>query len=436
MLRPMLDPHSTDLVGGSIGGRYVVESVIGHGGQGVVYRARDNRGGRAVAIKVLSLLAARDPQSAGRFLREQAALQALAGTAAVQVLDAGETGDGSLYLVLELLEGRDLEHELEELEARSERVDLRRIAKLMAPVAETLDAAHGQGILHRDLKPANIFLLRDGGVRLLDFGFARLRSARPLTAVGTIVGSPSYIAPEVWKGRPELLDHRVDVYSLAVILFRMLSGALPFESKEIVEVLKMATTGKRPSLHGLRTDLPPRVDLWVEQALAIEPDRRYASPGECLEQLFVSAGAGRVLASVREATQKPPTEQQTSAAERIASVLNNAASALKRWTLGKEKEKKQEPKDESPAAKPRTRTMPPTKQRTGKTLPKIPKLAPPVKAKTAPPPPATKARTLSPPSRTKPARTQPERSASRTMRALAPGKLPPPPKPPTKRSKP
>jgi serine/threonine protein kinase len=270
--------------------------------------------------------------------------------------------------------------------------------------------------------------------------------------VGTVVGSPSYIAPEVWRGRPELLDHRVDAYSLAVIMFRMLSGALPFESKEIVEVLKMATTGKRPSLHGLRPDLPPRVDLWVEQALAIDPNRRYSSAGQCLEQLYISAGAGRVLASVREAIQKPPSEQQASAAERIASVLHNAAAALKFWTMGKDKDKdkvkvkvkKEEPKDAPPAAKPRTRTVPPVaksaaKQR-GKTLPKMPKVTAPARPAKAgrapPPPPAAKGRKLSPPSRTKPGRTQSSRSMSKvTMRAISPGKLPPPPKPPSKRSK-
>jgi eukaryotic-like serine/threonine-protein kinase len=332
----MLAQLPSDLVGQTIAGRYQVESVLGHGGQCVVYRARDAQLGRAVAIKVLSQLAARDPQAAIRFLREQAALMALAGTAAVQIFDAGETGDGSLYLVLELLDGRDLEHELEMLEVRRERVDLRRIARLMVPVAETLDAAHAQGILHRDLKPANVFLLHDGGVRLLDFGFARLRSAVPLTAAGMIVGSPCYIAPEVWNGRPEFLDQRIDVYSLAVIVFRMLTGVVPFEATEMIDVLRMATTAPRPSLHRLRPDLPQSVDAWVQQALAIDPDRRYSSTAQCIEQLFVQAGAGRVLASVRETTYQVEDAQQVSAAKRIASVLQDAASALKRWTGGKD----------------------------------------------------------------------------------------------------
>ena len=453
----MLAPEASDLVGQAISGRYVVEGIIGHGGQGVVYRARDSQAGRTVAIKVLNQLAARDPQAAGRFLREQAALQALSGTAAVQVFDAGETSDGSLYLVLELLEGRDLEHELEDLEARNVRVDFRRVAELGVPLAQTLDSAHAQGISHRDLKPANIFVLQGGGVRLLDFGFARLRSSRPLTAAGMIVGSPSYIAPEVWLGRPDLLDHRVDVYSLAVILFRMITGALPFESKEVVEVLKMVTTSARPSLHQLRPDLPPRVDAWVEQALAIDPNKRYSSTEQCLEQLFIHAGAGRVLASVREKMHKPVSAQQTSAAERVASVLNNAAAALKRWTVGREKKeeprkvappptvepKRAEPKSELAPAKPRPRTVPGMKavgrQRTGRTLPAMPKVtvAKAVQDVHAPPtPPEANARPLAPPARKKPVRAQ----SARSTKSLAPppqrGKLPPPPALPRKRTKP
>src|SRR5262245_54796394 len=120
---------ASDLVGQLLAGRYRVQSVIGQGGQGVVYGARDEKGNRAVALKVLNERVARDRQAAGRFVREQAALQALSGTAAVQAYDAGELGDGGLYLVLELLEGRDLEQELGELEERGQLMDLERIGR-------------------------------------------------------------------------------------------------------------------------------------------------------------------------------------------------------------------------------------------------------------------------------------------------------------------
>ncbi len=320
-----------DLVGQLIAGRYQVESVIGSGGQGVVYRARDNETKSGVALKVLSDASARDPQRAARFLREQASLQALSGTSAVKVFDAGQTADGCLYLVLELLDGRDLQEELEDLEARSERMTLERVAEIMAPVASTLDAAHTRGIFHRDLKPANIFLLKPAGVRLLDFGFARMRSGRHVTVVGTIMGSPSYIAPEAWQGRRELADHRVDVYSLAVILFRLLSGQLPLHADSRVEMFKLATRAPRPSLHALRPDLPESIDAWVKQALAIDRNERFRSAGTCLKELFACLGAEALLpATLGQA----PVEDEASesAAEKIASVLQIAAATLMRWT--------------------------------------------------------------------------------------------------------
>ncbi len=324
--------HGTsDLVGQLVAQRYRIESVIGHGGQGVVYRARDVKADRAVALKVLTEAVARDPQAAGRFTREQDALHALAGTAAVQAYDAGEMSEGGLYLVLELLEGRDLEHELAELEQRGELMSLTRIAELMTPVAETLDIARREGIFHRDLKPANIYVLDRGGVRLLDFGFARLRTSRKLTADGTIVGSPCYIAPEVWAGRSDLVDHRADAYGLGVILFRMLTGKVPFESPSILKVYEMATTGPRPSLRALRAELPEAIDAWVQRALAIDREQRYQSTAECLEELFAALGAAHVLAPIQRTLRQQWDEQRASAAQRIAHVIQSAAAAITGW---------------------------------------------------------------------------------------------------------
>ncbi len=406
-----VDP-ATDPVGQLIAGRYSVEAILGRGGQGIVCRARDNQSGNAVAVKLLNDASARDPQIAGRFLREQAALQALAGTSAVQVYDAGKTDDGSLYLVLELLEGRDLEEELAELEARKEFLSLRRIAELVVPLVTTLDAAHEKGIFHRDLKPANLFLLRAGGVRLLDFGFARLRSSKPLTAVGMVMGSPCYIAPEVWRGRPDLIDHRVDLYSLAVILFRLLTGALPFEAESLSEVLVLTTTAPRPSMHALRTDLPKAVDDWALTALAIDREQRFGSAGRCLERLFESLGARELLSEVQKLEQRAHDPQRSSAAEKVASILNGAAAALKRWKSRAEQvvrapagpsaapaNEPSKPAAEAPAKRAKTKSKITRPVAAKPALPVIPKLAPrapkpkplpaPTKRKVAPPPPAS-----------------------------------------------
>lgn len=262
-------------MGRSINERYEAFDVLGRGGQGVVYRALDRWTAREVAVKVLASKAAREPQTAERLIREQRALSALKGTAAVEVLDICRGNEGELCLVMELLKGKDLESHLYEVEDRNERIPLSRIAEIFDPIVDTLETAHDTGILHRDLKPANVFLLEDGSVRLLDFGMARLVKAAPLTAAGTVMGSPSFMAPEAWSGQSELVDQRADVYSLGVILFRVLAGDLPFAGTSLQQKFLGATRAVRPSLVAKRPDLPREADDWVAVALAIDREQRF-----------------------------------------------------------------------------------------------------------------------------------------------------------------
>jgi serine/threonine-protein kinase len=255
--------------------RYELGEVIGRGGHGIVYRATDRESGAEVALKFLHDSVAVDPQYNIRMLREAQVMAALAGTSAIRVYGLRTTADGALYLVMELLKGADLDEHLEQLEASGQRLSIHALFDLLDPIVDTLEAAHARGIVHRDLKPANIFVLHAGGVRLLDFGLAKVLSASPLTNDGMIAGSPSYIAPEVWRGNPRVLDHRIDVYSLGAITFRALSGDVPFAGRSLIEKFQLATTGERPTLYAGRPDLPPEIDTWVAQALAIDPDMRF-----------------------------------------------------------------------------------------------------------------------------------------------------------------
>ncbi|HEX7668316.1 MAG TPA: serine/threonine-protein kinase [Polyangiaceae bacterium] len=265
-----------DRTGQVIGGRYQVQSLLGEGGQSSVYRARDLRAGDEVALKVLKSGA--DADMTERMFREARAMAQLQGTAAVRVLDQGWTDDGAMCLVTELLDGRPLDEMLEAREAGGTRADVATVLRLMEPVVQTLRAAHEIGIVHRDLKPANIFVLSEaqgGGVRLIDFGFAKFQRLRGLTADDMIAGSPSYIAPESWLGKRDMVDHRIDVYGLGAVMFRCLAGRAPFVASELGTLLREVTDGPRPSLHALRPDLPPEVDDWVNQSLAIDPAQRF-----------------------------------------------------------------------------------------------------------------------------------------------------------------
>ena len=275
---------STYRVGDKLDGRYEITGVVGQGGHGVVYAAKDDVLGSRVAIKCLVSTLASDVQFKTRMHREAKAMGALSGTSATQIFAFNKAPNGDLYIVMELLAGRDFEQYLLDLERHGSKIDLIRLVNLLAPVADTLDAAHDLGIVHRDLKPANIFVLDSstrGGVRLLDFGLAKDLNAAALTQEGMIAGSPGYIAPEVWRGRAKEADRRIDVYSLAAVIFRALAGKPPFDPKQPIDRFLIAVTrGERPSLVALRPDLPSAIDGWVEKALSADPADRFATVGK------------------------------------------------------------------------------------------------------------------------------------------------------------
>ena len=262
-----------------IADRYLLEDVAGSGGQSVVYRALDRYDGRRVAVKICEYA---DPDAAERMFREAMMMSRLEGTAAVRVLHQCETKDRAFVLVMELLSGSDLASILRARDARGERAEFPWVVGLLAPIVATLDAAHERGIVHRDVKAENVFVVEPaseaasrGPVRLLDFGFAKISRMPSITASDVLAGSPSYMAPEVWKAGIKTATPRADIYALGVLVFRILAGELPFTGTT-VEVANAVMGGPRPSLRAQRPDLPPDVDAWVAQVLAIDPADRFA----------------------------------------------------------------------------------------------------------------------------------------------------------------
>ncbi len=314
-----------------VAGRYEVGEIVGRGGYGMVRRAIDLTTGQPVGMKLLSADAGRDPQLVERMLREQQAMVAMAGTCAVTAIDLCRLSSGAPCLVMEWLEGCDLERQLSDWEAEGHHPSITLVLELLRPLTGTLQRAHDLGIVHRDIKPANVFLTAgrtdaataNAAVRLLDFGLSRMRSSAPLTAIGMVMGSPSYIPPETWRGNSALIDHRADLYSLAVIVFRMLTGRLPFETPSLIEKLKLVTTSERPSVCAFRPDLPAVIDDWMKRALAVEPDQRFQTAREFYDALTLAVNGAPFSLAEEELS---GVRQKTSLASVLPSESRNVLS--------------------------------------------------------------------------------------------------------------
>jgi serine/threonine protein kinase len=267
-------------------GPYVVERVLGRGAMGTVYRARRDGQGPPVAVKLLNPDIARESGAAARFVREGRAAALVNFPGVVGVTDFGQLADGQAYLVMELVEGRTLEQELQATGALPPAEALRIATRILT----ALEAAHQRGVVHRDLKPSNVFLTPDGQVKIVDFGAALVGDGRRSgkTDAGLVLGSPAYMAPEQALGRTT--DDRADLYSLGCVLYRMLSGRPPFQAKTLVEVLRLQIEEPPAPVKSPRGALPVLLVEAVERALAKDPEERFFSAGEMravLEQALV-----------------------------------------------------------------------------------------------------------------------------------------------------
>jgi eukaryotic-like serine/threonine-protein kinase len=285
---------------GTILGPYQILAPLGAGGMDEVYRARDTRLQRDVAIKVLPESFARDAERLRRFEQEARAVAALNHPNILAVHDIGAQ-DGTHYIVTELLDGRTLREQLDELHGGA--LPVRKTIDYTRQICDGLAAAHNRGIVHRDLKPDNIFCTREGRIKILDFGLAKQTAAAseaatltgdaPISAQtqpGMVMGTVGYMSPEQVRGTPT--DHRSDIFSLGAILYEMLSGRRAFRRDTTAETMTAILREEPPEMTGTNAALPPGLQRIVHRCLEKEPAQRFQSAadlGFALEALSGSA---------------------------------------------------------------------------------------------------------------------------------------------------
>jgi serine/threonine-protein kinase len=276
MMRPT-DPRqlAQGRVGQTLGGKWVVDRLVDMGGMAAVYAVTHRTTGKRAAIKLLMPAFAANKEVRDRFLREGYVANKVDHPGSVSVFDDGMTEDGAPFLVMELLEGESLEEWIGRSGGRL------KVADVLAVAEQTLDvlsAAHGKGIVHRDIKPGNLFAARDGRIKVLDFGLARLRdpklNAMP-TAGGIVLGTSAYMPPEQAQGKSHLIDGRSDIYAVGAVMFRALTGRYVHNYDNAQERLIAAMRERAPSLGSVVPHAPASIIAVVDRALAFDMGDRW-----------------------------------------------------------------------------------------------------------------------------------------------------------------
>ena len=287
---------AANLVGQVVADRYHVVKKLGEGGMGQVYLAEHVKMGRRSAIKVMNPSMVHDPDAVARFNREASNASRITHPNVCAIYDFGETPDGLIYLAMEFIEGEPLTDLLE----REGALPVRRAVGIFTQVADALQAAHDLGIVHRDLKPDNIMLAQKKGgdqVKVVDFGIAKAvggdESGQKVTKTGLVVGTPEFMSPEQLSG--DKLDGRSDLYSLALVFYRMLAGKLPFEATTVQETMIKRLTDEPTKLAESRPDLtfPAGLQAVLDEALTRNPMQRYQTVAKFADDVASVTGVGR-----------------------------------------------------------------------------------------------------------------------------------------------
>jgi serine/threonine-protein kinase len=286
-----------------VAGKYRVTDLLGRGGMGSVWAGTHTSLGTRVAVKFIDQEHATSREARQRFENEARAAASLRSKHVVEVYDHGVTDDGRPFIVMEYLDGEPLDRRLD----RIGRMQPKDAARIAGQVCRALSKAHAVGIVHRDLKPENVFLVwddEDGAdvAKVVDFGIAKftdsVAASSSATRTGSVLGTPYYMSPEQARGLRSV-DFRSDLWSVGVIVFRCMTGHLPFEGEAVGDVLVKLCTAPIPVPSQLAPDLPPGFDAWTARALAREPEGRFQSAADLAQSLAAVCGlTGPVMSNV------------------------------------------------------------------------------------------------------------------------------------------
>jgi len=295
-------------IGVTLRDKWHLDKLLGVGGMAAVYQAT-HRNGKRVAVKILHPELSTNEDVRGRFLREGYVANKIEHPGALSVIDDDTAEDGSVYLVMDLLEGETLEGRAQR---RGGTLEPAEVLAFMDQLLDVLAAAHDKQVVHRDIKPDNVFLTREGQVKVLDFGIARLREQQldtGATRAGSAMGTPAFMSPEQARGRWESVDARSDLWAVGASMYSLLTGKMVHEADTVNEQLLAAMTTPAPAIATLLPGLPDRVASIIDRALAFEPEQRWQDARamqasirqacrECsLDTIGIPHGQNRVLAA-------------------------------------------------------------------------------------------------------------------------------------------
>ncbi|MBL8606141.1 MAG: serine/threonine protein kinase [Myxococcales bacterium] len=318
--------------GDIVGGEYRVVRVVGQGGMGAVFEGESLRTSARVAIKMMHASFAEEPELVARFEREAQAAARIGSEHIVDVLEMGALAGGDRFMIMEFLEGESLHARIH---ARGQLPPIE-IAELCSQLLRGLSAVHAAGIIHRDLKPANVFLVpQEGGdfVKILDFGICKTKPAfgakEARTAVGSLLGTLPYMAPEHFEHGSSMLDERADIYSVGVILYRAVTGRLPYSASTVMDLVMQMRAGAAPHL----CDVSPEVDRSfadvVDRAMAWSADDRYPTADDFRHALTswirATSQIDRMLVEFLDTPPAPPPKSPGSAILGVAKVVKAPA---------------------------------------------------------------------------------------------------------------